>query len=69
MRKTSLILAILTAVGGISLMVGLFFLFKHIPWRIVADKWAMFVMFETIIAVFTLFLFGSFLHDYTKDKA
>ncbi|MTK53317.1 hypothetical protein [Paludibacter sp.] len=68
MRKTSIILAVITAIGGISLMVGCFFLFKHMPWRIDGDKWAMCVMFETIIAIFTLFLFGSFIYDYKKEN-
>jgi hypothetical protein len=67
MRKTSITLAIITVIGGISLMIGCFFLFKYMPWRVDGDKWAMCAMFEAIIAVLTLLLFGSFIYDCKKD--
>ncbi len=67
MKKTSITCAIIAAIVGICLMVGCFFLFKYMPLRIDGDKWAMWAMFEVIIAVFTLFFFGSFVYDYKKD--
>lgn len=67
MRKTSIILAIIAVIIGIVLMVGCFFLFKNMPWHITGDKWAMCVMMEAVIAVFTMFISASFIYDYTKD--
>jgi hypothetical protein len=68
MRKTSITHAILTVVGGIGLMGGCFFLFKHMPWRIDGDKMIMCALFETIIAFSTAFTAFSFFVENDKNK-
>lgn len=68
MKKTSIILGILTLIAGIVAMTAFYFGFKYLPWRIDGDKMIMCALFELIIAFATLFVSGSFFHDATKNE-
>lgn len=66
--KHNIMCGVLSALAGIAIMIGVFFAFKYIPWRIDGDKWGVFFMFESIIGMATLFISGSFFYDAAEDK-
>jgi hypothetical protein len=65
--KSSVIKTVLVVLSGISLMAGCFLLFKYVPFHIDGDKLSMCVMFEAIIAIFTVVCAG-YVYDESNKK-
>lgn len=68
MKRTNILLGILTILIGIAAMVSIYFGFKYLPLQIQGDKFGMCLMFEAMILVLVIFISGSFFCDATKDQ-
>jgi len=68
MKRQNIITGVIALILGGTLMVGLFFLFKNITFRIDGDKWGMCFLLELVLGFATAFISFSFFYEAYNEE-